>query len=145
MKQQRYWLLGSTVLVLALGATVIFSFWGKNPVGKSNNNPNQVKTLAEIEDKVDVSEKTFEESEAAASSNSNSGNPGINGKETVVDEDSITPEEYQGETPPRSAEAQFSTDFQRHTVSYNDVLSGGPSKAGITTRSRRYRKRISKA
>ncbi len=36
-----------------------------------------------------------------------------------------------GEPSPLGAEAQFSTDFSRHTVPYSDLLSGGPPKDGI--------------
>ncbi|MGC9350339.1 MAG: DUF3179 domain-containing (seleno)protein [Anaerolineae bacterium] len=32
---------------------------------------------------------------------------------------------------PRNAEREFSTDFSRHTVPYDEVLSGGPPKDGI--------------
>lgn len=35
------------------------------------------------------------------------------------------------ETPPPGAEREFSTDFSRHTVSYDQVFSGGPPKDGI--------------
>ena len=35
------------------------------------------------------------------------------------------------EPPPRGAEREFATDFGRHTVSYAEVLSGGPPKDGI--------------
>jgi hypothetical protein len=35
------------------------------------------------------------------------------------------------ETPPAGAEREFSTDFSRHTVSYDEVFSGGPPKDGI--------------
>jgi len=35
------------------------------------------------------------------------------------------------EPAPPGARAQFSTDFNRHTVPYSDVLSGGPPKDGI--------------
>ena len=41
------------------------------------------------------------------------------------------PELLAEEPPPRGASSQFSTDFSRHTVSYSDVLSGGPPKDGI--------------
>ncbi len=33
--------------------------------------------------------------------------------------------------PPAGAEREFSTDFSRHTVAYDDILSGGPSKDDI--------------
>ena len=33
--------------------------------------------------------------------------------------------------PPSGAEAEFSTDFSRHTVDYAEILSGGPPKDGI--------------
>ncbi|MCP4139803.1 MAG: DUF3179 domain-containing protein [Chloroflexi bacterium] len=33
--------------------------------------------------------------------------------------------------PPQGAESQFSTDFSKHSISYSDVLSGGPPKDGI--------------
>lgn len=35
------------------------------------------------------------------------------------------------ETPPPGADSEFSTDFDRHTVSYREILSGGPPKDGI--------------
>jgi len=35
------------------------------------------------------------------------------------------------ETPPRGAEREFLTDFSKHTVSYSEILSGGPPKDGI--------------
>ena len=34
-------------------------------------------------------------------------------------------------SPPRGAEAQFTTDFRRSTIPFSDVLSGGPPKDGI--------------
>jgi len=35
------------------------------------------------------------------------------------------------ESPPRGAAGEFSTDFSKHTVSYNEIFSGGPPKDGI--------------
>lgn len=35
------------------------------------------------------------------------------------------------EAPPHGAEAQFSTDFSKHSVPYSEILSGGPPKDGI--------------
>ncbi|MBI9046015.1 MAG: DUF3179 domain-containing protein [Anaerolineaceae bacterium] len=35
------------------------------------------------------------------------------------------------ESPPRGASAEFSTDFSVHSISYDEVLSGGPPKDGI--------------
>lgn len=35
------------------------------------------------------------------------------------------------ETPPPGAEQEFSTDFSIHSVSYDEILSGGPPKDGI--------------
>ena len=35
------------------------------------------------------------------------------------------------EPAPSGAEAQFSTDFSKHTIPYSEVLSGGPPKDGI--------------
>ncbi|NOZ29310.1 MAG: DUF3179 domain-containing protein [Chloroflexi bacterium] len=35
------------------------------------------------------------------------------------------------EPPPAGAEEEFTTDFTRHTVSYREILSGGPPKDGI--------------
>ena len=35
------------------------------------------------------------------------------------------------EPPPARAAAEFKTDFSRHTVAYDEILSGGPSKDGI--------------
>ncbi|HSR19499.1 MAG TPA: hypothetical protein VLL49_01175, partial [Anaerolineales bacterium] len=35
------------------------------------------------------------------------------------------------EAPPVGAEQQFKTDFDRHSVPYGEILSGGPPKDGI--------------
>lgn len=35
------------------------------------------------------------------------------------------------ESPPRGAEYEFATDFSKHSVSYSEILSGGPPKDGI--------------
>jgi hypothetical protein len=35
------------------------------------------------------------------------------------------------DAPPRGAEREFSTDFSKHSVPYNEILSGGPGKNGI--------------
>jgi hypothetical protein len=35
------------------------------------------------------------------------------------------------ESPPLGAEGEFATDFSLHTVSYDEILSGGPPKDGI--------------
>ncbi len=35
------------------------------------------------------------------------------------------------ESPPSGAASEFSTDFSKHTVSYGEILSGGPPKDGI--------------
>jgi hypothetical protein len=35
------------------------------------------------------------------------------------------------ESPPRSAESEFTTDFSKHSVPYSEILSGGPPKDGI--------------
>jgi hypothetical protein len=43
----------------------------------------------------------------------------------------VLPDLLPEEPAPLGAENQFSTDFSRHTVSYRDVLSGGPPKDGI--------------
>ncbi len=42
-----------------------------------------------------------------------------------------TPPELQDQAPPSRAQNEFSTDFSRHTISYDEVLSGGPPKDGI--------------
>jgi hypothetical protein len=42
-----------------------------------------------------------------------------------------SPELLPEEPPPPAAASQFSTDFSRHTVPYDDILSGGPPKDGI--------------
>ncbi len=48
-----------------------------------------------------------------------------------ADTSNPTPPEFQGQEPPSRAEAEFATDFTRHTISYEEVLSGGPPKDGI--------------
>ena len=47
--------------------------------------------------------------------------------ETPPSSDELLPDE----PAPLGAQAQFSTDFSRHTVPYSDILSGGPPKDGI--------------
>jgi hypothetical protein len=42
-----------------------------------------------------------------------------------------TPAPTAEERPPAGAASQFSTDFDRHSVPYDEILSGGPSKDGI--------------
>jgi hypothetical protein len=39
--------------------------------------------------------------------------------------------QYQDQTPPGGAAREFSTDFSRATISFDEVLSGGPPKDGI--------------
>ncbi|MFW5693847.1 MAG: DUF3179 domain-containing protein [Alkalispirochaeta sp.] len=41
------------------------------------------------------------------------------------------PEAFVNQSPPGRAENEFSTDFSRATVSFSEVLSGGPPKGGI--------------
>jgi hypothetical protein len=43
----------------------------------------------------------------------------------------VTPPELVGEEPPLGARNSFVTDFDNHTVSYSEILSGGPPKDGI--------------
>ena len=43
----------------------------------------------------------------------------------------VAPALLDEEPPPRGALQQFRTEFSRHTVSYSEVLSGGPPKDGI--------------
>lgn len=42
-----------------------------------------------------------------------------------------TPTLLPAEAPPPGAENQFSTDFSKHSVPYDEILSGGPPKDGI--------------
>ena len=41
------------------------------------------------------------------------------------------PAQEDTDTPPSGASAQFTTDFSKHSVPYNEILSGGPPKDGI--------------
>jgi hypothetical protein len=49
------------------------------------------------------------------------------GESDIVDTNLLSPDDQ----PPRGAESQFVTDFSIHTISYSEVLSGGPPKDGI--------------
>lgn len=49
----------------------------------------------------------------------------------TADEADTSGELLPEEPPPAGAEAEFDTDFSRHTVPYNEILSGGPPKDGI--------------
>ena len=42
-----------------------------------------------------------------------------------------SPAQGDADTPPRGASAEFTTDFGTHSVSYDEILSGGPPKDGI--------------
>jgi len=44
---------------------------------------------------------------------------------------SVTPTLLPDEPPPARAEAEFTTDFSKHSVPYSEILSGGPPKDGI--------------
>lgn len=46
-------------------------------------------------------------------------------------ENSVTPTLLPDEPPPSRAESEFKTDFSKHSVSYGEILSGGPPKDGI--------------
>jgi hypothetical protein len=46
-------------------------------------------------------------------------------------ETSMTPTPLSDEPPPARAEFEFKTDFSKHSVPYNEILSGGPPKDGI--------------
>lgn len=49
----------------------------------------------------------------------------------VVEEVSSPPASVPQQAPPGGAEREFSTDFNKTIISYDDVLSGGPPKDGI--------------
>lgn len=46
-------------------------------------------------------------------------------------ESSVTPTLLPDESPPARAASEFKTDFGKHSVSYSEILSGGPPKDGI--------------
>lgn len=43
----------------------------------------------------------------------------------------MTPTYFPAESAPPGAESEFNTDFSKHSVSYSEILSGGPPKDGI--------------
>jgi len=51
--------------------------------------------------------------------------------EEPEEEVAVPTEDSPQDTPPRGAASQFTTDFSKHTVSYSEILSGGPPKDGI--------------
>jgi len=51
--------------------------------------------------------------------------------EPAPTEEPLTPTPDPEESPPARAEAEFDTDFGKHSVSYDEILSGGPPKDGI--------------
>jgi hypothetical protein len=65
--------------------------------------------------------------------------PGIPGEEIVkettgagdLSSPKVQPDLLPNEPPPLGAENQFNTDFNKHTVPYQEILSGGPPKDGI--------------
>lgn len=50
---------------------------------------------------------------------------------SVMASPTATPELLPQEPAPRGAEWEFGTDFELHTVAYDEILSGGPPKDGI--------------
>lgn len=50
---------------------------------------------------------------------------------TVEPAEETLPATREADLPPAGAEAEFSTDFSRHTVPYSEIRSGGPPKDGI--------------
>ena len=57
--------------------------------------------------------------------------PNIEPIATPETEKSVTDKNFADEEPPAFAKAQFKTDFSIHSVSYTEILSGGPPKDGI--------------
>ncbi len=52
--------------------------------------------------------------------------------QTTDEQEQIPTETFLPEqAPPRGAAVEFSTDFSKHTVNYDEILSGGPPKDGI--------------
>ncbi len=75
------------------------------------------------------------EAQGAGGSSDQSGNNMVEvdfqgGPEGPEYQDPALPDEFLNQDPPRNA-GQFSTDFSRATVSFADVISGGPPKDGI--------------
>jgi len=72
---------------------------------------------------------------ACAPTSSHADNPAEETSESAPDPEEAPAMETETsppvERPPSGAEAQFSTDFSKHSISYGDVLSGGPPKDGI--------------
>jgi len=70
---------------------------------------------------------------SAASPAESPAEPNVPEAEPVEEATSAPPAEelLADESPPSGAAAQFSTDFSKHSVSYGDILSGGPPKDGI--------------
>ncbi len=59
------------------------------------------------------------------------GGPPIEGEPTGSPAPTRTPTPETVDNPPAGAESQFETDFTKHSVPYDEVLSGGPPKDGI--------------
>jgi len=65
----------------------------------------------------------------AAPGNGNSQTTSL--EETETEPMTSTPVLIEGENPPAGAASEFSTDFSIHSVSYAEIISGGPPKDGI--------------
>lgn len=79
-------------------------------------------------DQANAVEQEQSESQAAESQ----GDSGEAASEAESPDTNDQPElTVQDEPPPRGAEREFSTDFSIHSVSYSEILSGGPPKDGI--------------
>ena len=125
------WLIFVTLLATACSAAVAV----ESDEGEEKPLSSPTAVIAEPTEAVEEPTKTVEEPTAAAEE------PTAPVEEpTGVEEPTATPttEATQGEseflapeTPPVGAERQFSTEFDKHTVPYDKILSGGPPKDGI--------------
>jgi hypothetical protein len=74
---------------------------------------------------------------SACASPSGASHPGGGSATSIATEEPLpsvpplTPTLLPSEPPPAGAEAEFTTDFSRHSVPYREILSGGPPKDGI--------------
>lgn len=114
----RYLLVVVLIVGLALGAYFLFFQAGQ----QTEMNEKQVETSDEAANGSEgspVGETDLAEEESVE-------------KEQTQDANTVSPPlEDMEDIPPASATAQFSTDFSKHLVPYDEILSGGPPKDGI--------------
>jgi hypothetical protein len=120
------WYVVIGVIIVGVAAWIYFSSLGTETVSAEAaplSDTAEVAITQEEENIVEIESVENQEKESSQSPEST--------QKTIVEPSLVTPPELLGESPPSGATDSFNTDFDNHTISYEDILSGGPPKDGI--------------